>query len=148
MVVSMRPFRPEEVPLTVRVTGRYQWFVANGHRGRALCPKIASQATRLTPLAGEDPRTLSSSATALPTAPATPSPSSTPSATTSAASASSSWPPFPPSPPSRSSSSSSCLFRPSSGLLLPLPPATPPLLKRSEERRVGKECRSRWSPYH
>ena len=22
------------------------------------------------------------------------------------------------------------------------------LLKRSEERRVGKECRSRWSPYH
>ena len=23
-----------------------------------------------------------------------------------------------------------------------------PTLKRSEERRVGKECRSRWSPYH
>ena len=22
------------------------------------------------------------------------------------------------------------------------------LIKRSEERRVGKECRSRWSPYH
>ena len=22
------------------------------------------------------------------------------------------------------------------------------LCKRSEERRVGKECRSRWSPYH
>ena len=22
------------------------------------------------------------------------------------------------------------------------------LQKRSEERRVGKECRSRWSPYH
>ena len=22
------------------------------------------------------------------------------------------------------------------------------LLQRSEERRVGKECRSRWSPYH
>ena len=22
------------------------------------------------------------------------------------------------------------------------------LLNRSEERRVGKECRSRWSPYH
>src|ERR1051326_3523977 len=22
------------------------------------------------------------------------------------------------------------------------------LVKRSEERRVGKECRSRWSPYH
>ena len=23
-----------------------------------------------------------------------------------------------------------------------------PLMTRSEERRVGKECRSRWSPYH
>ena len=23
-----------------------------------------------------------------------------------------------------------------------------PTPKRSEERRVGKECRSRWSPYH
>ena len=23
-----------------------------------------------------------------------------------------------------------------------------PFLHRSEERRVGKECRSRWSPYH
>src|SRR6266487_2533714 len=23
-----------------------------------------------------------------------------------------------------------------------------PSLRRSEERRVGKECRSRWSPYH
>ena len=23
-----------------------------------------------------------------------------------------------------------------------------PLTVRSEERRVGKECRSRWSPYH
>ena len=23
-----------------------------------------------------------------------------------------------------------------------------PLFMRSEERRVGKECRSRWSPYH
>ena len=22
------------------------------------------------------------------------------------------------------------------------------MLQRSEERRVGKECRSRWSPYH
>ena len=22
------------------------------------------------------------------------------------------------------------------------------LISRSEERRVGKECRSRWSPYH
>ena len=26
-------------------------------------------------------------------------------------------------------------------------PSTPILL-RSEERRIGKECRSRWSPYH
>src|ERR1019366_8942347 len=24
----------------------------------------------------------------------------------------------------------------------------PPIQQRSEERRVGKECRSRWSPYH
>ena len=24
----------------------------------------------------------------------------------------------------------------------------PPEMQRSEERRVGKECRSRWSPYH
>ena len=24
----------------------------------------------------------------------------------------------------------------------------PRVRKRSEERRVGKECRSRWSPYH
>ena len=23
-----------------------------------------------------------------------------------------------------------------------------PAVQRSEERRVGKECRSRWSPYH
>ena len=22
------------------------------------------------------------------------------------------------------------------------------IMERSEERRVGKECRSRWSPYH
>ena len=27
-------------------------------------------------------------------------------------------------------------------------PATAGDVKRSEERRVGKECRSRWSPYH
>src|SRR5438094_1507309 len=27
-------------------------------------------------------------------------------------------------------------------------PVEPFLLERSEERRVGKECRSRWSPYH
>src|SRR2546430_5349279 len=27
-------------------------------------------------------------------------------------------------------------------------PAADVALERSEERRVGKECRSRWSPYH
>ena len=27
-------------------------------------------------------------------------------------------------------------------------PATVVSARRSEERRVGKECRSRWSPYH
>ena len=27
-------------------------------------------------------------------------------------------------------------------------PFQPVLTRRSEERRVGKECRSRWSPYH
>ena len=30
----------------------------------------------------------------------------------------------------------------------PLPYASVRLKDRSEERRVGKECRSRWSPYH
>ena len=30
---------------------------------------------------------------------------------------------------------------------LPMPPLTEER-RRSEERRVGKECRSRWSPYH
>src|SRR2546421_11926272 len=29
-----------------------------------------------------------------------------------------------------------------------LQPASVPNVTRSEERRVGKECRSRWSPYH
>ena len=29
-----------------------------------------------------------------------------------------------------------------------LPEAKQAILYRSEERRVGKECRSRWSPYH
>ena len=27
-------------------------------------------------------------------------------------------------------------------------PALSQAIHRSEERRVGKECRSRWSPYH
>ena len=30
----------------------------------------------------------------------------------------------------------------------PVPLLMRPAVKRSEERRVGKECRSRWSPYH
>ena len=29
-----------------------------------------------------------------------------------------------------------------------LPAVEPAGIERSEERRVGKECRSRWSPYH
>ena len=33
--------------------------------------------------------------------------------------------------------------------LCPYPiPQINDIVKRSEERRVGKECRSRWSPYH
>src|ERR1039457_3235182 len=34
--------------------------------------------------------------------------------------------------------------------LTPASPGVPegPVVMRSEERRVGKECRSRWSPYH
>ena len=35
-----------------------------------------------------------------------------------------------------------------SGLAQPARLALIPSLVRSEERRVGKECRSRWSPYH
>ena len=35
------------------------------------------------------------------------------------------------------------------GLILPhVTGFTQPHIRRSEERRVGKECRSRWSPYH
>src|SRR2546427_9359035 len=30
----------------------------------------------------------------------------------------------------------------------PAVPTEPAVRPRSEERRVGKECRSRWSPYH
>src|SRR3712207_1688320 len=30
----------------------------------------------------------------------------------------------------------------------PIPPSKLDGIVRSEERRVGKECRSRWSPYH
>src|SRR5258708_8453604 len=31
---------------------------------------------------------------------------------------------------------------------VPMPLGTAAMALRSEERRVGKECRSRWSPYH
>ena len=31
---------------------------------------------------------------------------------------------------------------------LPPPTTDEAAVRRSEERRVGKECRSRWSPYH
>ena len=34
------------------------------------------------------------------------------------------------------------------GIAIALPSADYVALVRSEERRVGKECRSRWSPYH
>ena len=32
--------------------------------------------------------------------------------------------------------------------VLPVTDVVPLDVSRSEERRVGKECRSRWSPYH
>src|SRR2546430_16822557 len=32
--------------------------------------------------------------------------------------------------------------------LVPADPELRQIVERSEERRVGKECRSRWSPYH
>ena len=32
--------------------------------------------------------------------------------------------------------------------IIQMPPNIPKDSIRSEERRVGKECRSRWSPYH
>src|SRR2546425_11117494 len=41
--------------------------------------------------------------------------------------------------------------RSASPLAPPAPGSSPPAQpqrERSEERRVGKECRSRWSPYH
>ena len=34
------------------------------------------------------------------------------------------------------------------GFVRPRQDADPMQPSRSEERRVGKECRSRWSPYH
>src|ERR1039458_8858189 len=44
--------------------------------------------------------------------------------------------------PRRFRSRRSCVHRESRALYVLLKPL------RSEERRVGKECRSRWSPYH
>src|SRR6266566_6002246 len=39
--------------------------------------------------------------------------------------------------------------RTSSGVTTPIRSSSAPTAaRRSEERRVGKECRSRWSPYH
>src|SRR3712207_8474369 len=34
------------------------------------------------------------------------------------------------------------------GAVILTPRIAAAILQRSEERRVGKECRSRWSPYH
>src|ERR1035438_10910610 len=55
----------------------------------------------------------------------------------------------------KQSGQSRCPVGPGSEAYGPTPPENPgpplpltPLLDRSEERRVGKECRSRWSPYH
>ena len=39
-------------------------------------------------------------------------------------------------------------FRTGHDVALTTPTASGKTLARSEERRVGKECRSRWSPYH
>src|SRR5256885_5220649 len=42
-----------------------------------------------------------------------------------------------------------CLTSPTSSSVAPASPVPLSLITwRSEERRVGKECRSRWSPYH
>ena len=40
------------------------------------------------------------------------------------------------------------LDQPEHGLTKEVLDGTDVLIWRSEERRVGKECRSRWSPYH
>src|SRR5260370_1264746 len=45
--------------------------------------------------------------------------------------------PIPAKPAPASSTTARCVFR-----------TEPMMVSRSEERRVGKECRSRWSPYH
>src|SRR5687768_18225385 len=49
---------------------------------------------------------------------------------------------------SRVSAASSILERPERGVVTPHREGNAGVVGRSEERRVGKECRSRWSPYH
>ena len=44
--------------------------------------------------------------------------------------------------------SSTAMLHNASTIAIGLHSMTSLLPKRSEERRVGKECRSRWSPYH
>ena len=39
-------------------------------------------------------------------------------------------------------------YRATSQFQIKLPKPVMDIGRRSEERRVGKECRSRWSPYH
>src|SRR2546426_12292504 len=48
----------------------------------------------------------------------------------------------------RALDTSSSLAPPTAVLHPPSPTFPSRALTRSEERRVGKECRSRWSPYH
>src|SRR2546426_5277166 len=52
-------------------------------------------------------------------------------------------PPPPPSRPRKSLCGDGVI-----GPFAPVPRRRPGIARRSEERRVGKECRSRWSPYH
>src|SRR5437016_12219640 len=49
--------------------------------------------------------------------------------------------------PRRRHAASSVLRRRQAIVIGPTPPGTG-VIARSEERRVGKECRSRWSAYH
>src|SRR2546430_11247727 len=50
--------------------------------------------------------------------------------------------------PPRGGGRAAAALRGRSGGPLPLPDRGRDVRRRSEERRVGKECRSRWSPYH